>query len=284
MKMKIYKGLDFLLYSNIFISICAAAITAETYLLIRSEINWLYISFVFFSTLVLYDFSNLFLGKVAFSVNQSLRHKWIIANKNALMILSMISIIMIAIVASSFKLKFILLFIPIVVLAFSYFFPQTRLRSITGVKDTIVAFVWTMTTSGYPLLLASMSTVKSGDLFTKENGLFIIERFLFILPIGAIFNVRDIETDRNSGVRTIPVVYGVRATVITCLILLLLFSILVFFNSRFSLETIALIASAIVTGILTIKSSPDKNDYFYFLWIDGMVLLQVGFVFFQDLF
>ncbi|MBI4945887.1 MAG: UbiA family prenyltransferase [Bacteroidetes bacterium] len=268
--MKNKKWIDFLLYSNIFISICAATITTETYLLIHSEINWLYIAFVFFSTLFLYDFPSLYFAEEAFSANQSERHKWILENRNTLIGFSAISFLVISITVFFFPLKFILLMIPNAVLAFAYFFPQTRLRSITGLKAAVVAVVWTMVTYVYPLLLCPLTC--------GESWRGVSERFLFMLPLCIIFNVRDIEADRIAGVRTIPVVYGTRATIIICLISLLLFSILVFFHRRGSAETMALIASAIVSAILILKSSHNKHDYFYSFWIDGMIILQAGLV------
>jgi len=271
---KIKKQIDFLLYSNIFISICAAAITAETYFLVHSEINCLYISFVFFSTLFLYDFPSLYFAEEAFSANQSERHKWNIENRNILIVLSAISCVVLATTVFFLPLKFILWLLPNAVLAFAYFFPQTRLRSITGLKAAVVAIVWVMTTAFYPALLSSVSNAETGTVFTNSNIFLFTERFLFMLPLCVIFNVRDIEADRIAGVRTIPVIYGLRPTIIICLISLLLFSALVFFNRRFSAEAIALIISAIVSEILILKSSANKNDYFYSLWTDGMILLQ----------
>ncbi len=273
--MKTKKWIDFLLYSNLFISICAAAITAETYLLIHSDINWLYIIFVFFSTILLYAFPSLFFAEEAFSVNQSERHRWIIENRNTLIGFSVISSLVLAVTVFFFPLKFILLMIPNVVLAFAYFFPQTRLRSITGLKAIIVAFVWTMVTYVYPFLLDNLSLEKSL--------LGALERFLFLIPICIIFNVRDVEADRIAGVRTIPVIYGVKPSIISCLISLLLFCAFVFFNRGFSAEAIALTASAIITGILILKSSPEKDDYFYSFWIDGMIILQAELIIMDSL-
>lgn len=269
--MKIQKWIDYFLYSNIFISLCAAAITAETYLLVHFPINWLYISFTFFSTMVFYGFPSLLFPKEAFSANQSERHKWIIENRKALVALSILAFVAVAINIFFFPVKFILWMTPNAIVAFAYFFPQTRLRSITGLKAAIVAFVWTMVTYVYPFLL---DPLQSGG---NWNG--VAERFFYMLPLCIIFNVRDVEADRTAGVRTIPVVYGVRATIMICLFSLFLFSALAISDRGFSLETIALIISAIASGILILKASENRNDYFYSFWIDGMILLQAGLLF-----
>jgi 4-hydroxybenzoate polyprenyltransferase len=189
-----------------------------------------------------------------------------VENRNALIILSAISLITLAITVFFFPLKFILWMTPNAVLAFAYFFPQTRLRSIMGLKAIVIAFVWTMVTYVYPFLLDNFSLEKNW------NG--ALERFLFLIPICIIFNVRDVEADRIAGVRTIPVIYGIKPSIITSIVSLLFFSALVFFNRGFSAEAIALTASAIITGILILKSSPHKDDYFYSFWVDGVIVLQ----------
>ena len=291
--MKIKKCFDFFLYSNIFISLCAAAFTIETYLLIHAKINWIYILFVFLSTLVLYNFPTFLEDN--FAPEYSERHKWVSENKKPLSVISLIALLGVIVTIFSFPFKFILLFTPIAVIAFAYFFPQTQLRSITGLKTAIVAFVWTSVTGIFTLLLNFNFDFNNS--FGNGRTEILLQNFFFIFPLCVIFNVRDIEADRNAGVKTFPVIYGVKKTILVCLISLLIFSTIVFFSNYDLKIIITLLLSCFVTAIFILLIPTEVNaspslwegfrmgyDYYYSFWIDGTILLQAGLMVLQNFF
>jgi 4-hydroxybenzoate polyprenyltransferase len=251
-------------------AICAAAFTAETYLLAHSGINGIYISFVFFSTLVLYGLPSF--TETNFSSDHPERHKWISEHKKLLFVFSAIGIIVCGMLSFFFQFRFILSFVPIVLIALAYFFPQTHLRGITGLKAGIVALVWTGVTAFYPLLL--LSDMEMNNLYEEKNVTILLLNFLFIFPLCVIYNVRDIEADRKAGVRTLPVIYGVRVTIAFCIMSLLAFSGLTFFSSFWNEVKASLITSGIISAVLILFASEKRAEYFYSFWIDGMILLQ----------
>lgn len=272
--MKQFKSiLDFFLFSNIFISLCAAAMAAETFFLFQSGINWIYVIFVFSSTMVLYNFP--VFTEANFQPEYSPRHRWISENRKTLLILSILGSIPVGISVFFFPMKFLLWFIPIVIIALAYFFPQTQLRSITGVKTFIVAFVWTCVTAVFPLLLISGFDLSA---FVYDNTVIFLQNFLFIFPLCVIYNVRDIDADRKAGVKTFPVVYGLKVTIAVCLISLILFSALVILSPSFRDFKAMLLLSAAVSAALLLFASGKRSDYYYTFWIDGMILLQAGLV------
>lgn len=248
---------------------------AEMYLLIHEEINWFYIGFVFASTLALYNFPVLL--ENTFFPELSSRHQWVHANKRLLIILFVLAAVVTGVLVFFLPLTFILWFAPVAVLAFLYFFPQTQLRGITGLKTFIVAFVWTSTTSIFPLLLISDF---DPDIFSEgDSQILFLQNFLFIFPLCLIFNVRDVSADRKANVRTLPVIYGVRITILACVMCLLAFSLLIIF-SGFEIKTqIALLLSGILVTALILFASEKRPDHYYSLWVDGMILLQAFLVF-----
>lgn len=266
------KLLDFFLYSNLFISVCAAAATAQTYLQRFQEINWLYLSFVFFSTLVFYLLPSLYFTEKAFSANESERLKWIREHKNTLRIFLAAGIIGVTATVFFLPLKFILYLLPAALIAFAYFIPPTNLRRFIILKAVIIAFVWADVTCISPLLFHSFPEADFRYLFDDMNGLLIGQRFVFILPLCIVFNVRDMEADKAAGVRTFPLAFGINAAKISCVTLLFLFT--AFLPFPFGKTEILLIASAIATALLILKTSTSSSEYFYSLWIDGMILLQ----------
>ena len=269
--------LDFFLYSNLFISLCAAAMSAETFLLVHSKANWFYIVFSFFSTLVYYDLPSLFFAEETFSGSESTRLKWIYENQKTLFIFLISGTVASAILLFFFPLKFIFGFIPIGLVALAYFFPQTGLRKIMGLKAGMISIVWTGVTAIYPVLINLNYDFES--ILIGENKFIILQNFFFIFPLCVIFNVRDIEADKKAGVKTFASIYGVKKTILICIFSLLIFSTLVFYCLRFSLQAKILLVSAIISVILILNSSPKKNDYYYSFWIDGMILLQAILIF-----
>ena len=259
---------DFFLYSNIFISTCAAAITAETYLLIYTPINWLYVAFVFFSTLVLYNFPVFF--EKNYSAGESERVRWIAENKKLLAGISGTALVAAVILIFFFPFKFILFFAPIAVLAFAYFFPQTHLRSVTGLKAGIVTLVWTCVTVVYPLLIIADFKFS----FFREREVLILLNFLFIFPLSVIFNVRDIEADKKAGVKTFPVIYGVKRTIAVCIASIVVFAVIVIISDFGITTKSALLLSATAAAASIFAASEKRSDHYYSFWIDGMILLQ----------
>lgn len=263
--MKINKWVDFLLYSNLFISFCASAMTAETYFFTHSEINWLYILFVFASTLTLYNFQRLFYTAKTFGDSKSERHRWIFENRALLLALTVIASAGITILLFFFPMKFILWFSLLGLISFSYFFPFTNFRSIPLVKAALVALVWTCVTYFFPLIINSLPV---------DDWLGGFARFFFLISLAVAFNIRDIKIDRKASVNTLPVIFGEMATKILCMIFLLVFSVLIIFsNYDFNIQ-IGLLVSSLVTTILIFNAQESRSEYFYSLWMDGMIILQ----------
>ena len=269
--------LNLFLYSNLFISVCAAAMTAETYLLIHANLNWFYIAFVFFSTLALYNFPVLFTS--AFSADGPERHQWVWNHRRLLAVLCFVGSIAAGALSLFFPLKFTGWFIPIGLLALAYFFPQTRLRGITILKTVLVAFVWCCTTTVFPFLLASDFQLPHS--LVSGNGTVLLQNFLFILPLCLVFNVRDIEADLRAGIRTIPGLYGVNTTVFLCTIFFALFFVLVILSPALWEYRESLLISGFFAAGLTLFASEKRGEYYYMLGVDGAILLQAILLFIQ---
>lgn len=255
--------LDFFLYSNLFISLCAAAMTAETYLLVHAEINFLYVIFVIVSSVALYNFPVLFFAE---NETHSERSRWISENKKLISIISFPAFVSAGILLFFFPFKFILFFSAAGLVSLSYFLPVTNLRAIPVVKAVAVALVWTCVTFIFPLLLSPLPFGESW----REALLY----FFFLLPLAIAFNIRDITVDRDAGVKTFPVIFGIQKTKSVCLFFLLLLCGLVFFLPLETKIRIAFLLSTFATAVLISIASERRSEYFYSLWMDGMILFQ----------
>ena len=239
--------------------------TAETYLLAHSAINWLYILFVFASTFALYNLQRLFYTGKKFGDSKSERHRWIFEHRKLLLALTVVASAGITIFLFFFSMKFILWFSLLGFISLSYFFPFTNFRSIPLVKAALVALVWTCVTCFFPLIINSLPVDDCQGVFA---------RFFFLLSLAVVFNIRDIEIDRKSSVNTLPVIFGERATKILCMIFLLFFSVLIIFSDYNLKIQIGFLVSSLVTAIMIFNASESRSEYFYSLWMDGMIIFQ----------
>jgi len=254
--------LDFFLYSNIFISLCAAAMTVETYLLFHLEINWFYAGFIFSSSVVLYNYPSLFLSG---NEQHSERQRWIFSNKKIIRCISIPALISTSVFIFFFPLKLILWFAPVSVLSFAYFLPITNLRAIPVLKAAVVALVWTCITFYFPLMFSPLS------IWRGAGG---EARFFFLLALAIAFNIRDIDIDRNAGIKTLPAIFGIQKTKIACVFFLFVcFALIIFTPCEAAIKS-ALLLSAITTAALIGFASEKRSEYFYSFWMDGMILLQ----------
>ncbi len=90
----------------------------------------------------------------------------------------------------------------------------TRLRDIPLLKIFLIAFVWSFTSVLLPVLECGKSVAESRDIYPL---LFL--QFIFIVFICLPFDINDLRSDYNKGLKTIPVIFGIKTTKIIMLLL-----------------------------------------------------------------
>jgi 4-hydroxybenzoate polyprenyltransferase len=110
----------------------------------------------------------------------------------------------------------------------------------------------------------------------RDTTILIAKRFLFVAALTIPFDIRDLFEDRKSGLKTIPVVWGEKNAYLFCQVLLLGYLVLLFLfrDGGFNANFWALAITAILTGWLIFKSKWEKNEYYYFFYMDGVLILQ----------
>lgn len=103
---------------------------------------------------------------------------------------------------------------------------QTRLRDFPFVKIFLIALVWSVTSVVLPALESQLSFHERRDVFVL-----LITQFIFILFITLPFDINDAEVDKQSNIKTIPSVLGIKSSKIIALIsgIIYAFSILYIF-------------------------------------------------------
>jgi 4-hydroxybenzoate polyprenyltransferase len=100
--------------------------------------------------------------------------------------------------------------------------------------------------------------------------------FFFIAAIAVSFDIRDIFQDKNNEIKTIPVIFGEKKSLMICQLLLVSYLLLLFsFTKKMDGDFLALSLTIFLSGWLIFKSKWKKNEYYYFLFLDGTMILQL---------
>lgn len=271
------KIINFLLYSNIYIALCAVAMTAQTlYALdITIETSPALLGLVFFSTLVIYALHRLVsLDKVDPALEVE-RFNVIGNYKQHIQFYAALGVLGGGLVFFYLNLKTQIALVLPALLSLGYVIPflgkrKLRLRDVNFIKIFLIAVVWAYVTVLLPLLELNIA------LDGRAVGM-LLERALFIFVITLPFDLRDWEIDQRNGVQTIPAVIGVGSTVRLAFIVLIAWWLLCWFLYPNSI-LVALGISGLSTALFVAIAPKQKHDYFFTALMDGTMILQYGLV------
>jgi 4-hydroxybenzoate polyprenyltransferase len=281
LKKVLYSILDFLLFSNLFIAICAVAQGLITYHLLKIPPDKYVLAFVFFATIGLYNFSMLLAKPKKPEESPYKRVRWIFSHHRMIIsitLISMLCLVPLFLLYLSIESKLLMLFTGLVAVGYNIPFLSLNnqnigLRNIPGIKLFLIAMVWAVSCVLLPIMELQHShelNIAPGDTL-----LLVFKRFLFIAAITVPFDIRDLFQDKLYALKTIPVMLGEKRAYIFCQFLLLgyLLLLLLFRQATYP-DIAAVVLNLAVTGWLIFKSNIKKNEYYYFFYLDGTMLLQ----------
>lgn len=272
--------LDFLLFSNLFIALCAVAQALVTYKLINTEPEIHVLAFLFFSTLALYNFSILLSRPKKPAESSFRRVRWIFAHHRLMITVTIIAVLSLIPLGLFLNTASKILMIALAVVSVAYNLPlfsihdkRFGLRNIPGLKLFLIAMVWALSCVLLPILELETSILAGTTV--NDTILLITKRFLFIAAITVPFDIRDMYQDRSSDLKTIPVLLGEQRSLWVCQALLLVYLLLLFlFTESINGIFIGLTLTILLSGWLILKSKWERNEYYYFLYLDGTMILQ----------
>ncbi|WP_017257443.1 UbiA prenyltransferase family protein [Pedobacter arcticus] len=275
------RPLDFLLFSNIFISLGALAQGLLTYHLLGFSPSWVVVGFLFFSTLLTYNFSILIQRPKNPEKSEYRRVRWIFGNYKLNVGISIVALV--AIIPLFFMLSFRsqLLNVFLGILSLGYAMPLFKskntkfgLRNVPAVKLFLIAAVWALSSVMIPYF--ELQNTQQFYLPWQDIAILNCKRFLFLVAITVPFDIRDMFQDRVYELRTIPTIFGEKKAYLFCQVMLLTYMVLLFFfrNRGFDADFFGLGITAVLTGWLIFKSKWEKNEYYYFFYLDGTLILQ----------
>jgi len=274
------KALDFLLFSNTFIALCAVAQAAVTYHLLGAECDKHVLGILFFSTVALYNFSTLMAKPAEPKKSPFRRVRWVFGNYRFIITITLISILSLLVLTLFLSAASQITLFFMGAIAISYNFPlfsvgekRFGLRNVPGLKLFLIALTWSLSCVLLPIV--ELSNSQGVVISASDTILLIAKRFLFIAAITVPFDIRDLFQDKSYDLKTIPVILGERKSYIVCQALLVAYLALLFlFTQQFNADFFALTLTIILSGWLIFKSEWKKNEYYYFLYLDGTMIWQ----------
>jgi hypothetical protein len=261
-------------FGNFWISAGAGVLSAGISNLLFQETHTVFALFVATATFFVYSFQRLIRWD---TLSDGERNIWLQNSKKALVVFSVLSFIILILLAFTFNLKLWFFFIGLGVLSITYvplrFLKlNSGLREIPFLKIFLIAFVW------------AAVLVCGNVLFSNEIWLFVYSiltsvLFLYIFLLTIPFDVRDLEFDGKT-LRSLPFVLGEKSTKgLSVLLSLIVGSIHTYLFHESFYSTTVFVGQLICTlvacaSVFYSYKKPKPSDWFCSAFVDGLVFFS----------
>jgi 4-hydroxybenzoate polyprenyltransferase len=273
------KLVEALINSNVYIALAAVSLTIATQLQLGMEPQWHpYLFIILFATLFEYNIHRLVTVITNKEVLKTDKYKWV--NDNLPMFYWLMGFSTVGFMVAVFlaKREVLLTLAPIAALTLFYSVPifsnrQSifRLREIPFLKIFLIAFVWSVSTILLPI-------IQSGHAFNWGHVMAMLaERFFFVFAITIPFDIRDMESDKRAGLKTIPLLLSANKSWTIAYIALLLFWLVSFAHYQplnYWFAIVALSISALTTFVFLKSEKIRRLPLYHYGILDGTMLLQ----------
>lgn len=270
---------DFFIFSNLFIALAAVAFTMES----QIQIGLLpkihpYLFLIFFATLFEYNSHKLVTILVNKECLNEPKFEWIRRNLKLFYGIAFVSVAGFLVATLYAKWSVLITLLPLGVITLFYSFPVYikgrrlfRLREFPFIKIFIISFVWSATCIVLPVI---QSGVKVD---TIQLLLFIIERFLFVFAITVPFDIRDMQSDKQNKLKTLPLLVGEKRasqSANAAMVLFVIMCALHYSNGQQVHLLLAFVISGISTLIALNNNWIKRQVHYHYGVLDGTMLLQ----------
>ncbi len=260
------QGYRAIIIHHLFLAVTTLLMMKQTLVMIGIEtFDPLKYFIIFLSTIIVYQLaaSGIRFPFIATRIHKN--KKWIVVMAIQLLLLFIIAV-------KTLSLTEIILLLLILFSCLGYFISigsWKGLRAFPVMKGIVLAFAWSAVTVIFPLALVWNSRLHF-PLF--------LQRFLFMLSICIVYNLRDVDADRNHGIVTIASLAGEKYTRIISILCLVLFTFSILFYNSNDYVKFALLLSAVITAIIISKAKINGSVIYYRYAVDGCMTLQSLFV------
>ena len=257
-------GIKYFFSHSIFVAICAAALCIQTCQIVNSYIDVWILFFVFSSVISSYNLYSL-LGMV---IPQPVVLKKIITDFPFRVFLIIGGAIVVA--AILYLKPYLLTYFSLAsVLTALYFIPLFSFKNKGIMKTILLPLVWTIVTVLVPLIHSQATFFPLFILFAL--------RFIFLLMIAVIFDVRDRQRDQLSHRKSMATLFNNQLLVLVMMGLLLGYGVVliigkaVIYNPQ---HFFIMGLTGCLTFVVFLISLRPRGYYFYYFLADGLMLFS----------
>ena len=260
---------DFYISSSIHVALSVLSLSSVTLFRFDLPFDENVLCFIFFASVTGYNFVKFF-GLAKF------HHRSLTTWLKVIQVFSAICFFLMAYYALQLKIEAIMLILILALITFLYAVPilprrffmdeAQQLRSISGLKVYLIAFVWAGVTVVLPLANANY-------LFEGTIIIVIIQRFLFVLALMLPFEIRDLNYD-SLKLATIPQRIGVKRTKFMGFLLLMAMFFLELVSPVSDVNSI--ITTGLIAGtsaVLIYFSKIYQNQYYSSFLVEAIPIL-----------
>jgi len=256
-----------LVFANVFISFCALAQVLVTYFVFSIPINYnnnAYLAFVFLSTYLQYNVQR---GYFITQANlNTKRSQWLIKHKKALLISAGVCLIIVLFLCNNLSSTSITIMVVAEIISTFYYLPPFNLRKHGYIKPFLISAIWVISCSVVPLI--------ENNILSLNSAWFLTSQFCFISALCLLFDLKDNLEDFLNNVNTYANKFGTLATKIICIIILIIGAVSFYMFTEDHYLLLAMGFIYLIT-ILTVLISKEKtHSFYYYLWVDGLLLIQ----------
>ncbi|WP_188557944.1 UbiA family prenyltransferase [Hymenobacter glacieicola] len=266
---------DAVLYSSIWLSLAALGLMWATFLYWQVHIPLRLGALIFTATLFLYNLDSVLPYKHGQQPGLSKRKQWMRGHRRELLLLAAVAgIVAAGLFLTDARLSGTLFLAHLGGISVLYSMPLVRqgrrwwaLRDLPLLKVFLIGYVWAAVTVWIPALYLGRSLQEPVVL------ILFARRFLFILALAFVFDIRDYTKDRLTGTLTFPGAFGIQTTKILALTALTTAALLVPPGTPAGHDfvlAVPLLAAAAVIWF----AEESRPDYYFALLTDGVMLVQ----------
>ena len=251
-----------------------------TYRLLSLPVDYVVLAILGCATLALYNFSMILARPPHPEKSPFRRVRWVFRHERSLWGWTAAALVTAFVLGLQLHTPSFVLLGVMGVMGVAYNLPIVRvpggqrragLRQITGLKLFYIGLVWVMSS-----VLLPVAEAYHDDLVMVWPHVWGLMAwvFLFVVAITIPFDIRDIYQDRYYGLKTIPVLFGERKALVLSSALLVAQMVWVWLSDYPLDVRLALVVASGICLSFILVPPVKKDEYYYFLFLDGMLMLQ----------
>lgn len=266
------KALRLFVFTNIFITLCAIAMSLYTSLFFSVSINSKLILFTAAGTICSYSFHWLLPSSHS---QLSPREKWSVSNRLVLLVF-FIAGAAASLYSAALLSDHLRELLPLIILTFLYSSgrlprgPFVIFRKYFIGKTIYLALIWSLVTVYLPLAM-------SNNEWETAHILFLLNRFFFLFAICILFDLRDKELDTLQGIRSLITMLtrgGIKKLFFLSLILSLLTGTALSFFGFPAGKLVLLNFPLLIAAAIYRFSAETRSELWFYFVLDGLMMLS----------